>query len=153
MTVKTDNSLRSQGLTCIAIDKPTRAKLKALAESENLPLSHYLRVVANRELKGKNIPFGMGSGGSEASVSQVSQKLDDVMVKVESLDTAFFKAFNFLSETLTTAWATAFDKGVSTEAEARCRADIERLLDILRERVYKLAESRQGKLSLKEGTG
>lgn len=45
-TAKPD-SVRSMGLTYIATDKPTRAKLKEAAYSQGLTLAEYLRYVAN----------------------------------------------------------------------------------------------------------
>lgn len=51
--LKTDDSLNSMGRTLIATDKPTRAKLKQAAANNGLPLSKYLRLVAERDLANK----------------------------------------------------------------------------------------------------
>jgi hypothetical protein len=45
--LKRADSVRSMGLTYLATDKPTRAKLKAAAAAAGLPLTEYLRYLAN----------------------------------------------------------------------------------------------------------
>ncbi len=50
--VKREDSIRSLGQVLIATDKPTRAKLKAAAAAHCMPLTEYLRVVADKGLEG-----------------------------------------------------------------------------------------------------
>lgn len=88
--LKSADSLRSQGLTCIAIDKPLRARIKALAEAEGLPLSHYLRALVERELSKKQLPL-MGMPSKDISLSALNNKVDALlrMVVTGELDTRF----------------------------------------------------------------
>ncbi len=74
--IKTGDSLRSVGLTYIPVDKPTRAALKAIAGREGLPLSHYLREVARRELENMQIPLAGLPISSSGSVAIASIKND-----------------------------------------------------------------------------
>ncbi len=52
---KRADSLNGMGRTMIATDIPTRAKLKAAAAAAGMPLSTYLRVLADDTLKGKQL--------------------------------------------------------------------------------------------------
>jgi len=58
--VKREDSIRSLGHTIINVDKPLRAKIKALAESEGIPMVEYLRALADREIRNKQIPLATG---------------------------------------------------------------------------------------------
>lgn len=59
-------SLRSEGMTVIAIDKPTRAMLKEVANKAGLPLSQYLKQHALKE-SGK--PPGMNLPATKADLN------------------------------------------------------------------------------------
>jgi len=58
--VKREDSIRSLGHTVLHLDKPLKAKFKALAESEGLLLIEYLRALADREIRNKQIPLATG---------------------------------------------------------------------------------------------
>ena len=56
--MRSPGTLRAEGISSIAVDKPTRARLKQLAG--DMPVSHYLRALTERELaktgKGRALP-------------------------------------------------------------------------------------------------
>lgn len=82
--LKDDNSLRSQGLTVIATDKPTRAKLKALARSKGMYLSDYLRMIADQDQQGAlpGIPVKKtNTHVTKADLSQVSDEIAEGVFK------------------------------------------------------------------------
>jgi hypothetical protein len=50
--IKRADSLRGQGFTTLATDKPTKAKLQAAAAAAGLTLSEYIRVLADTSASG-----------------------------------------------------------------------------------------------------
>jgi len=89
-------SLRSEGgITMVAVDTYTKENLKQLAG--DMPLSHYVRSLAQRELsktgKGKALP-GLEHLVSEASLPGIGEKLSLMAV---SFDDSFNKMFSLLS--------------------------------------------------------
>lgn len=68
--IKRDDSLRALGLTYVATDKPTRAKLNAAAAAAGMPLSEYLRVLADKAISGKQGALPAITPGRSVDVSQ-----------------------------------------------------------------------------------
>ena len=71
-------TLRAAGVTAVAVDKPTRAKLKALAG--DMPLSHWLRGIAFGTIEpprgGAQEPLpGQERAGSPATIHAVAAKM------------------------------------------------------------------------------
>lgn len=88
-------SLRAEGLTVIATDKPTRAGLKRLAEEAGLPLSLYLRkVVADGEKKGVQRPFTTSPSPLPATKRDIGV-LESRILKGEELDLLVLVALGF----------------------------------------------------------
>jgi hypothetical protein len=79
----------SQGLTRIAIDKPTRAKLHELAG--DMPLSHYLRGIAFGSIKpdgGAQTPLpGQERLVSRNTLASVSAEVNALAAEVKALAT------------------------------------------------------------------
>lgn len=80
-------SIRSYGRAVIGIDVPTREALKQLAG--DMPMSHYVRALAQRELertgKGQALP-GMGKSVSSTSLSSISESLKELGNRMNRLE-------------------------------------------------------------------
>lgn len=104
--VKREDSLRSRGLTFIGTDKPTKDSLKKAAAASGLPLSEYMRVLADEAIKNKQGAFPGGPQPSITSrllttISAIDAKLDkliapggprDFKADIKMLDAAFSQA-------------------------------------------------------------
>ena len=81
---KRDDSLNSLGRTLIVIDKPTRYNLKLVAENAGMPLSVYLRELANRELANKQGNL-LPVNNTEAALNEVRSQVCDMNIAVTAL--------------------------------------------------------------------
>ncbi|MFC1904967.1 hypothetical protein ACFLXT_04320 [Chloroflexota bacterium] len=98
---KSADSLRAGGVSTLSLDQPTKAVLRQLAG--DMPVSHYVRALAHRELAKRGgtpaLP-GQEKIVSEATLPAISNKLDSIMRYVFSgqLDDTVFKAIGMPSD-------------------------------------------------------
>jgi hypothetical protein len=86
--IKRADSLRGQELTHIATDKPTREKLKQNANALGIPLSEYLRLVANAGIK----------LGKQGQLPAISAPVNSSAMAVQRIENFEKKLDGFLSE-------------------------------------------------------
>ena len=77
---KREDSIRSLGHTVLHVDKPLRAKIKALAESEGMLMIEYLRALADREIANKQIPLATGQVSSPGRIMGAIAELGSLML-------------------------------------------------------------------------
>lgn len=90
MMMKRDDSLRSQGMTMIATDTPTRAKLKAQAAAAGLTMAEYIRYLADKASEGQQ--GVMVPTPPAVAISELNKKVDDLSEAVKS-EHVLLKAF------------------------------------------------------------
>lgn len=110
---KRADSVNAYGRTHMLTDKPTKDKLKLAADAAGMPLTEYLRVVADRETENLQTGFGIRSKINDAEVEkQVSNLVDRAYLSLiekiergikyladhEPDDVAFFKIFAYGQE-------------------------------------------------------
>lgn len=82
---KQEGSTRVMGQASLATDKPTREKIKAIAAAHGLPVSEYLKVVADKGMKDLQ---GVLPGGYQPSpMTQVITMLKAIAVNVNDWST------------------------------------------------------------------
>lgn len=79
---KRDDSVRALKQASIGTDKPTRDKLKAAAAAAGMPLSEYLRYIADRELQDQQIIL---PGSQPSPLIRISRVLDSIDAKLDAL--------------------------------------------------------------------
>lgn len=86
---KRADSVRSMKQASIGTDVPTREKLKMAASAAGVPLSEYLRVLADRETKDLQAGFGIPATtkGHETEISELV-RVNQTLVKMVVLLTS-----------------------------------------------------------------
>lgn len=96
--MRKSGSIRSLGkVTTVSLDTPTSAAFRQLAG--DMPISHYLRALAQRELgrtsKGKALP-GMEREASESTLAAISEKVSKLDQAINSYCSMFEKLESFI---------------------------------------------------------
>jgi hypothetical protein len=82
--IKRDDTVRAFGQASVGTDKPTRDKLKAAAAAAGMPVSDYMRILADQAIKDIQGGFGAAAGptGKQSDISRKVEQLCTMAIKM-----------------------------------------------------------------------
>lgn len=103
---KSDDSLRSRGLTVIAVDKPLRADIKSMAAKQGVTMVDYLRskVEEDKQIDPQAVMVSNTAPATKADVNNVFTKIKEYILSGR-LD----------ADVMSTFWSAATEKTVTPE--------------------------------------